>query len=33
MGRTADWYQNFARTEARGQSAVYEDWASGVAVP
>ncbi|HEY9477794.1 MAG TPA: DUF2332 domain-containing protein [Microbacteriaceae bacterium] len=32
MGRTADWYQNFARTEARGQSAVYEDWASGVAV-
>ena len=32
MGRTADWYRNFARAEARGQSAIYEDWASGVAV-
>jgi hypothetical protein len=32
MGRTADWYRNFARAEAHGQSAVYEDWASGVAV-
>jgi hypothetical protein len=32
MGRTADWYRNFARAEASGQSAIYEDWASGVAV-
>jgi hypothetical protein len=32
MGRTADWYRNFARAEAHGQSAIYEDWASGVAV-
>jgi hypothetical protein len=28
---TAAWYQRFAELEARGQSAVYEDWALGVA--
>ena len=28
---TAAWYQRFAEIEARGQSAVYEDWALGVA--
>ena len=30
MGRTADWYRNFAR-EAHGASPVYEGWAAGVA--
>ncbi|MEO7006894.1 MAG: DUF2332 domain-containing protein [Terrimesophilobacter sp.] len=30
MGRTADWYNRFAR-EAHGRSQVYEDWAIGVA--
>ena len=28
---TAQWYDRFARLEARGQSAVYEEWALGVA--
>ena len=28
---TAEWYQTFAEVEARGQSAVYFDWATGVA--
>lgn len=32
MGRTADWYDRFARAEAHGQSAIYEDWAAGVAI-
>lgn len=27
----AEWYSRFAVTEARGQSAIYEDWALGVA--
>jgi hypothetical protein len=31
MGRTADWYRAFARSQARGQSVIYEDWATGVA--
>jgi hypothetical protein len=30
MGRTANWYRNFAR-EAHGRSPVYEGWATGVA--
>ena len=29
--RTAAWYERFATGEARGQSAIYEDWATGVA--
>jgi hypothetical protein len=29
--RTAAWYERFATFEARGQSAIYEDWATGVA--
>jgi hypothetical protein len=28
---TADWYRSFARGEARGRSAIYEGWASGIA--
>jgi hypothetical protein len=28
---TADWYRAFAELEARGQSAVFEEWAAGVA--
>lgn len=32
MGRTAEWYRRFGRTEARGQSDIYEDWAAGVAI-
>jgi hypothetical protein len=29
--QTAEWYSTFAEVEARGQSAVYYDWATGVA--
>ena len=28
---TADWYRDFALLEARGQSAIYEDWGLGIA--
>jgi hypothetical protein len=28
---TAEWYRTFAEVEARGQSAIYEEWALGVA--
>lgn len=28
---TADWYRSFAELEARGQSAIFEEWALGVA--
>lgn len=28
---TADWYRVFGEVEARGQSAIYEEWAQGVA--
>jgi len=31
MRSTAEWYLSFAEVEARGQSAVYFDWATGVA--
>lgn len=29
--RTADWYRSFAEFEARGQSAIFEEWSLGVA--
>ena len=29
--RTADWYRSFGEVEARGQSAIFEEWALGVA--
>jgi hypothetical protein len=32
MSRTAEWYTRFAVAEAHGQSAIYEDWATGVAL-
>jgi len=32
VGPSADYYRRFAELEARGVSALYEDWASGVAV-
>ncbi|TBN57601.1 DUF2332 domain-containing protein [Glaciihabitans arcticus] len=31
MSETADWYTRFATLEAHGQSAIYEEWAHGVA--
>ncbi|WP_349897698.1 DUF2332 domain-containing protein [Parafrigoribacterium soli] len=31
MRNTAEWYRGFAEGEARGRSAVYEAWASGIA--
>ncbi len=31
MRDTAEWYNTFAEVEARGQSAIYLDWATGVA--
>ncbi|MGV8886348.1 MAG: DUF2332 domain-containing protein [Microbacteriaceae bacterium] len=31
MSDTADWYARFARSEAHGQSRIYEEWATGVA--
>lgn len=31
MRDTAEWYATFAEVEARGQSAIYYDWATGVA--
>jgi hypothetical protein len=31
MNATADWYSKFAVLEARGESAIYEEWALGVA--
>lgn len=30
MSRTSQWYDSFSRLEARGQSALYEEWATGV---
>jgi hypothetical protein len=31
MRDTADWYRGFAKADAHGRSAVYEDWALGIA--
>lgn len=31
MRDTAEWYRGFAEREARGRSAIYADWASGIA--